>query len=45
MSRRAVGAATRGAIDAITRRRVDVLPDRKAPTRRHRRLRHAQSQA
>jgi len=32
-------------IDAITHRRVDVLPDRKAATRRHRRLRRAQSQA
>jgi transposase len=29
-------------IDAITHRRVDVLPDRKAATRRHRRLRRAQ---
>jgi transposase len=32
-------------IDAITHRRVDVLPDRKAATRRHRRLRRAQLQA
>ena len=32
-------------IDAITRRRVDVLADRKAATRRHRRLRRAQLQA
>jgi transposase len=32
-------------IDAITHRRVDVLPDRKAATGRHRRLRRAQLQA
>jgi len=32
-------------IDAITHRRVDILPDRQAATRRHHRLRRAQSQA